>query len=84
MEKYLEKSAVMQAVFNALCANPRGLTSEQLVTFVYRGCKEPDWAVNSICVTCTRFNKKAREGRWSFRVRGTPGPGGKRQIWIVK
>jgi hypothetical protein len=86
MEEYLQRSSVAQAVFNALCAHPYGLTADELVESVYGKCEDggPLWAANSICVSCVHFNKRAEREGWSLRIRGTPGPGGRRQIWIVR
>lgn len=84
MEAYLAKCTTMNAVFEALCKHPYGLTQQELIAVVYKGAHEPDWAYNCICVCCCRFNRIAERKGWSLRVRGKNGPGGKRQIWIVK
>lgn len=84
MEAYLAKCTVMQAIFNALCDNPRGLTAHELISWVYKGNKEPTWAISSIQVCCVKFNQRMAEVGSCIRIKGTPGPGGRRQIWIVR
>jgi hypothetical protein len=86
MEAYLARCTIMQSVFNALCVHPYGLTANELVAEVYGHLEDggPTWAINSICVSCVRFNQRAEKHGWSLRVKGRCGPGGRRQIWIVK
>lgn len=82
VEDYLAHGYIIGPVFEALCERPYGLTKRELMTAVYGGRKEPEWADSSVSVCISRFNRLSNLNRWGLQIRGHGGPGSKYLIWV--
>jgi hypothetical protein len=77
---------VRRRIFELLCANPHGLTLNELVKQVYDGPSGgPLDASNTIYSAVISFNKWLMNNRRAMRIRNHATSCGRRyQIWIVR
>lgn len=71
-------------IFDALCANPYGLTMNQLIEAVYPDPdREPDGANGCIRHTVEKMNRRWRQDRALLRIRGSR-TDRRYRVWIGK
>ena len=75
---------VRERMFNALCEHPCGLTVNELIEIVYRGAKEPAYAVGCVQAASHFINARFKDQKIGLRIRGSGGRGSRYRIYVIR
>lgn len=77
---------VMEALFNALCEHPYGLTNKEIADKIYADREDggPDWSAVAINLHVMRFNRFAKQYGLNLRIRSLTNSGRRYSLFLVR